>query len=601
MKKLWNYEDYVNHLSHPNKLLRSWAFEALEEHYPNKYTDEISNLIGDEDSHLACAVPRYLAKNGAVQHAPKILDCFQNSNGNVPSNCALALGLMAYEPAADIMLEHFSFADSAETFFGILEYLGKVKRDECREALRSAVIQMQDSFNLQAAAHNLLRHYHVEDMSLVLDKYFELGIEDHYSDSLLKTISSSLGGDGYFNDLTDYSQHNILEKPDEVIDLFISRNPTIALQSDKRANIIKSLSNKTLEDFATMIMFDVRGIIHERYPDEATPDWLVDIHNQDSVCLALLEALSKRPSIWKQVKNSKHAGGNLVALALAVFFAVMERGAYLKALSPDANLEDLIHALIHTGSNFPEVIQQRIRETKPINELNAALTEELLTWGDIWTVRLMKQIGNTEFIPQLIRILNKSDSMDYIYSDALRAMNALDESADEQIITAIKNKELGDWQSFAILEHLPYSEAYDLAVELWHNENTEMDSYEILAGCLEGIGDPRGVEKLRHIYAHENDATYIGSALECLAVLHDIDLPELPEIRRKRQERVDRQKARAKELNELAYNYSKKKAEGAFDTPGQLLPFKREDPKVGRNEPCPCGSSKKYKKCCLRK
>lgn len=27
-------------------------------------------------------------------------------------------------------------------------------------------------------------------------------------------------------------------------------------------------------------------------------------------------------------------------------------------------------------------------------------------------------------------------------------------------------------------------------------------------------------------------------------------------------------------------------------------PFQRESPKVGRNEPCPCGSGKKYKKCC---
>ncbi len=25
---------------------------------------------------------------------------------------------------------------------------------------------------------------------------------------------------------------------------------------------------------------------------------------------------------------------------------------------------------------------------------------------------------------------------------------------------------------------------------------------------------------------------------------------------------------------------------------------RREDPKVGRNDPCPCGSGKKYKKCC---
>ena len=29
-------------------------------------------------------------------------------------------------------------------------------------------------------------------------------------------------------------------------------------------------------------------------------------------------------------------------------------------------------------------------------------------------------------------------------------------------------------------------------------------------------------------------------------------------------------------------------------------PVVREEPKVGRNDPCPCGSGKKYKKCCGR-
>ena len=37
-----------------------------------------------------------------------------------------------------------------------------------------------------------------------------------------------------------------------------------------------------------------------------------------------------------------------------------------------------------------------------------------------------------------------------------------------------------------------------------------------------------------------------------------------------------------------------------------LMPFGGAAPiinssKIGRNEPCPCGSGKKYKKCCLRK
>lgn len=35
--------------------------------------------------------------------------------------------------------------------------------------------------------------------------------------------------------------------------------------------------------------------------------------------------------------------------------------------------------------------------------------------------------------------------------------------------------------------------------------------------------------------------------------------------------------------------------EGTLIKPKQV---RRETPKVGRNEPCPCGSGKKYKKCC---
>jgi preprotein translocase subunit SecA len=31
------------------------------------------------------------------------------------------------------------------------------------------------------------------------------------------------------------------------------------------------------------------------------------------------------------------------------------------------------------------------------------------------------------------------------------------------------------------------------------------------------------------------------------------------------------------------------------------LPFRREAPKIGRNDPCSCGSGKKFKKCCLAK
>ena len=38
--------------------------------------------------------------------------------------------------------------------------------------------------------------------------------------------------------------------------------------------------------------------------------------------------------------------------------------------------------------------------------------------------------------------------------------------------------------------------------------------------------------------------------------------------------------------------------EGGRLFPGKIATFRREEPKVGRNDPCPCGSGKKFKKCC---
>ena len=39
---------------------------------------------------------------------------------------------------------------------------------------------------------------------------------------------------------------------------------------------------------------------------------------------------------------------------------------------------------------------------------------------------------------------------------------------------------------------------------------------------------------------------------------------------------------------------------GSGDAPATKKPVKRESEKIGRNDPCPCGSGKKYKKCCGR-
>lgn len=42
-------------------------------------------------------------------------------------------------------------------------------------------------------------------------------------------------------------------------------------------------------------------------------------------------------------------------------------------------------------------------------------------------------------------------------------------------------------------------------------------------------------------------------------------------------------------------------ADNSGDTPRKPDPVRNTEPRVGRNDPCPCGSGKKYKACCMRK
>jgi preprotein translocase subunit SecA len=76
----------------------------------------------------------------------------------------------------------------------------------------------------------------------------------------------------------------------------------------------------------------------------------------------------------------------------------------------------------------------------------------------------------------------------------------------------------------------------------------------------------------------------------------------MAEVERRRRDELERQLARAEtrhdgrsELSEQDQDESQDEKSGASGSQG--TPFVRDERKVGRNEPCPCGSGKKYKQC----
>ena len=599
MHQLWSYQDYVCYLTHSNSLIRRWAFKAIEERFPRRYTPEVAKLIGDSDEHLACAAPKYLAHHKAIDHAPAILESLLNDRGNIPGNCAIALGDMHYEPAVDVVIERLTSCDDLNTLLGLLCYLGKIRSGHCHQALREFFAAVSDDLIACATAEYLLDHRNPVDVPFVLEACFKKADRHDAMDTLLEHLMNSPGAGGVYGDLTEYSSQDILEAPKQAIEEMIGQHPIISPHSEVVHEIAKLIETSQYQHMATSLMFDAQKIVRSRFSEGHSMNHLSEISKCDVLALAFLEELSKRSFYWKRAIKNEDLGRNLISAVLACYFSIQEREGYLQALAPDATCEDLIAALKNTGQEFPKTLQERLVDLAPIRELKASLTDELLNWGDIWAVRLMGGIGAKAFVPDLIRVIRNADSLSYVHDEATRALNGTDESAHESILTAIQNGQLADaWDIFPLLEHLPYPESFDIAVRLW-NEG-DMDWFEIYAMCLEGIGDDRGIEALQDIF-FEGNAVYIGDSLEVLAMLHNRDIPELPIVYREREAYLEKRERRARELNELLRDGERPGMPDTNSNRSTITTVRRETPKIGRNAPCPCGSGKKYKKCCLNK
>ncbi|MDY7115851.1 preprotein translocase subunit SecA [Halomonas sp. SSL-5] len=73
---------------------------------------------------------------------------------------------------------------------------------------------------------------------------------------------------------------------------------------------------------------------------------------------------------------------------------------------------------------------------------------------------------------------------------------------------------------------------------------------------------------------------------------------EVEELERQRREALEREKATAASRHDAPDTAREEGGEASVAPGADGRPVRREGPKVGRNDPCPCGSGKKYKQCC---
>jgi hypothetical protein len=264
--------------------------------------------------------------------------------------------------------------------------------------------------------------------------------------------------------------------------------------------------------------------------------------------------------------------------------------------------EALVRLLIDAGQHLPPRLRQRILTFGPtvVAPLVALMEDEELSfdtapgegWGPIHAVDLLGELRAEEAIEPMVRLLAETDWDTIIHDRLLQALPRLGPPALEPTLAAYAAATDPHLRSHycSVLANLGVRDDRIYAALL-----EDLDRDLVLgSGHLAEYGDPRALPVLIAAldrFESQGDEPFANQGLiELEAAIEDLGGELTPEQREKVERILAPEMVKRKEWSDLF--------ERAGRSPGTKPQPTR---KVGRNDPCPCGSGKKYKKCCLGK
>lgn|GEM_PF-1996556 len=269
---------------------------------------------------------------------------------------------------------------------------------------------------------------------------------------------------------------------------------------------------------------------------------------------------------------------------------------------------DLVLALAPLDFPDTEMLRQGIRNF-----------EEKQSWLGIFLVDLIGERRISEAVPDLLHLIHSQSESDYLLE---RAMKALVKIGDLEIVRLVQSLFPTADQTFQLwscdlLASIKREESVDAILALLEVvKDVTMRTFLCIA--LGSLFSERAIPVIEQQIQSGYDNTLVTLESELL-VVGDILGVELPDAEKWRQKRAAAEKAYA--AREARWNTADTRFSGAewantvntLDAPGAFRPepvptreaiipthIRHSTPKIGRNDPCPCGSGKKYKKCCGR-
>ncbi len=221
-------------------------------------------------------------------------------------------------------------------------------------------------------------------------------------------------------------------------------------------------------------------------------------------------------------------------------------------------------------------------------------------WQELFLINLAGARGLKAAVPELIRRLPTGSEI--LLDESLKALARIADAATIETLRDRFANESWSFKNYAIgvLSRIKIDASEAALIDLLDQE-TDQSVRSMLCMALCRIGSQRGIE----LVLAQIESGFMESLCQLtdeilpVSCLHNVDLPQFDEWLEARETRekfaesmlrIDAGQRRAPTPNWSEPALS--------DRPLRVATSIRSPMKVGRNEPCPCGSSKKYKKCC---
>jgi hypothetical protein len=425
--------------------------------------------------------------------------------------------------------------------------------------------------------------------------------------------------------------------PHEVIPFLTHSDPKVRRHAAEYLAEAHDPAPATADDFWRVL--DLYGFGQDEYPHEGALSFLAQIPSTDAGLTRLLEKLSSKPAEFVAL----HLVRALDRIPIDILKARCEELAASVAVPEDSKRhfefrldlasrplemlwDDLVqHAASIEGKcygDFDLAVSERLIEALARHPdfsgpraVEILRNKEAMDWREPFCMDL---VGEMHYEPAADVLFEKLGLKEGDINDhAARALVRIGTPEIVRRTAELFPKQNWDFRLFAtdVFKRIkrPESEAALLAL-LPDTQGTDIRTFLAMALC--DLCSRAGVEIDRQMVVdkdYDEEAVELDESVLTTGKMVGYDPPEAAQWREKIAAREARTKkllagddaALSKGTREMADEYGVPSGHSNRDfqlpeSEDAPAPERRTAPRVGRNDPCPCGSGKKYKKCCLK-